>query len=724
MFNSVEENQIFMTVKEISKITSKSERTLKDRCLKNKYTCRTIANPKGGGKQYEILVSTLERELQEKILDFITNQSIAGAPLYNNSCKNARFSLQVYSSSVGGEVLSEYNCVKNKAPVSLDSLNTKISAREAEPVTPRLPVSASCWGELIADSKLLTPFSSVGQLDLINFAAQSKPVVVPEKAKRLALAKVDLVTHWQNYRTGFKNKKQADSEFVFSYNAGALNKDLFKIVGKVSLASLYRWQKDLKANYGDYRCLICEYKYGAESVITTKAMTPIEQVMLTDKLFNPAKMDVGTIRRTIAYELNLRGITEIASYATYNRVANKLKRNFYDMYILFREGEKALKDKVAPYIERDVSKYEVGDILVADGNTLDFTVKHPVTGNPCRATLIVYEDWKSKDIAGYEIMVTENTQCIASALRNSILRLGKVPKICYQDNGAAFRSKFFRGDKNFQDSGFNGLFGALGIIPVYADPYNARAKICERFFREFTSSCSCQMPSYVGNCIANKPAHLKRNEKFHKKHHVDYVPTIQEALDAIEKWLAFYRSQPCPNVPGKTIGEVFNEGKGEGVNEFMLNDLMMAEEVRKIGRNGVTLFGNHYYNDALYNLNDSVVVRYSLFDISRVQVYSLKGEYICEATTVLKVDAMAEYLGDATDAYTYKQELKRIKNPVKKTMRIANRFKGDFNGVSAQSAPVQLEQKRQKRVKVKDYQISNYRDLPFLEDKTKKYNII
>ena len=715
--NSVEENQIFMTVKEISSITGKAASTLKDRCLKNKYTCRTIANPKGGGKQYEILVSTLERELQEKILDTMTNNSLAGGQLTDSNSYAARFSLQVYSSSIGSTILSVGEQSTN-APVSL-------GLQATESVEPRLPVAIT-RGENppVNNTTKLAPFSSVGQLDLINYTAQSNPVVVPEKAKKLALAKVDLIRHWQNYRSGFKNKKQGDAEFVFSYNANALNKDLFKIVGKVSLASLYRWQKDLKANYGDYRCLICEYKYGAESVITTTAMTPLEQTMLLNKLFNPAKMQVGTIRRTIAYELSLLGITEVASYATYNRVANKLKRNFYDMYILFREREKALKDKVAPYIERDVSKCEVGDILVADGNTLDFTVKHPLTGNPCRATLIVYEDWKSKDIAGYEIMVTENTQCIASALRNSILRLGKVPKICYQDNGAAFRSKFFRGDKNFQDAGFNGLFGALGIIPVYADPYNARAKICERFFREFTSTCSCQMPSYGGNCIENKPAHLKRNEKFHKKRHIDYIPTIQEALGAIENWLAFYRSQPCPNVPGKTIGEVFNEGKGEGVNESLLNDLMMAEEVRKIGRNGVTLFGNHYYNEALYGIKDNVIVRYSLFDISRVQIYSCKGEFICEATTVLKVNAMAEYMGEATDVYTYKQELKRTQNAIKKTMKTAAMVQGKLNTIPWQTDQEQSENKKAKSIKHKDYAIKNYRELPFLEDKTKKYNTI
>lgn len=41
-------------------------------------------------------------------------------------------------------------------------------------------------------------------------------------------------------------------------------------------------------------------------------------------------------------------------------------------------------------------------------------------------------------------MMTESTQCIASALRNSILNLGIIPKVVYQDNGRAFKSRFFK----------------------------------------------------------------------------------------------------------------------------------------------------------------------------------------------------------------------------------------------------------------------------------------
>ena len=107
------------------------------------------------------------------------------------------------------------------------------------------------------------------------------------------------------------------------------------------------------------------------------------------------------------------------------------------------------------YIERDISKLEVGDVLIADGHTLNFQVINPFTGKPTRATLVGFLDWKSTALVGYEIMMSENTQCIASALRNAIINLGMIPKVVYQDNGKAFKAKYFhdkQGEKNLSRS--------------------------------------------------------------------------------------------------------------------------------------------------------------------------------------------------------------------------------------------------------------------------------
>lgn len=51
-------------------------------------------------------------------------------------------------------------------------------------------------------------------------------------------------------------------------------------------------------------------------------------------------------------------------------------------------------------------------------------------------------------------MLEENTQCIASALRNAIINLDMIPKIVYQDNGRAFRVKYFTDDKGFTELWF------------------------------------------------------------------------------------------------------------------------------------------------------------------------------------------------------------------------------------------------------------------------------
>lgn len=46
-----------------------------------------------------------------------------------------------------------------------------------------------------------------------------------------------------------------------------------------------------------------------------------------------------------------------------------------------RQGAKALKDKVEPYIVTDVSMLEPGQVLIADGHTLNFQVKIHLQGN-------------------------------------------------------------------------------------------------------------------------------------------------------------------------------------------------------------------------------------------------------------------------------------------------------------------------------------------------------
>ena len=271
-------------------------------------------------------------------------------------------------------------------------------------------------------------------------------------------------------------------------------------------------------------------------------------------------------------------------------------------------------------------------------------------------------------------MMSENTQCIASALRNAILNLGRIPKIVYQDNGRAFRAKYFQ-NCNFDESGFNGVYANFGIKSVFAKVRNAKAKVIERFFLEFQEEFEKMMPSYIGTSIEEKPARLMRGENLHKAHYFKTtggkIPTVQQVIKCLDFWLNYHNSKPCSNVPDMTIKEVLNTVQRQDIDKNLLNNLMMKTETKVIHRNGIRFLGNNYYNEALFGLREPVYVRYSLFDLSKVHVYTVKGEFICIARKVEKIHPMANHLGLPDD-------MERLKNITQKHKRLKNKAVKEF----------------------------------------------
>lgn len=492
----------------------------------------------------------------------------------------------------------------------------------------------------------------------------------PEKSKKIALARLDLLNQWKEFRRKSDNKLQADYDFVNLHNTS--NSHLFEILGKISRGTLHRWKNTLNGTE-DYTKLIPQYRYAKVDEYRT-CLTDEEIKIFIGLLLHPNRLCIGKAIALTKYKLKEQGQSYIPADITFRKYANWFKKNNYDKWVLARDGEKALSDKVEPYIKRDASLLEVGDILVADGHILNFNVINPFTGKPTRATLVGFLDWKSTALVGYEIMLEENTQCIASALRNSIINLDMIPKIVYQDNGRAFRAKYFTDDKGFTELGFQGLYSKLGIETVFARPYNARAKVIERFFKEFQEGFEKLLPSYIGSAIQNKPAYLMRNEKLHKQLHNDFVPTLAETIKMIDMWLNFKNSQPCPNAPDKTIAEVLEERKRQNININLLDDLMLVTEVKTIQRNGIRFLNCDYFDERLYGFKSKVLIKYNLFDLTSIKVYTTKGEYLCTAERVTETHPMAKLLGTVTDFEDYKQKIVKQRKLHKKTINVVKTY--------------------------------------------------
>lgn len=550
----------------------------------------------------------------------------------------------------------------------------------------------------------------------------------PEKAKQNALAKLDLLRKWQEFRRKAVNKLQADYDFVKLHNTS--NSYLFSVLGKISRGSLHRWKTMLNGTE-DYTRLIPNYKYVSVNEYRT-CLTDEEIKIFMDLLLHPNRLCIGKAIALTKYKLKEQGQSFIPADISFRRYAKWFKDNNYDKWVLARDGEKALSDKVEPYIKRDASLLDVGDILVADGHKLAFQVINPFTGKLCRATLVGFLDWKSTALVGYEIMLEENTQCIASALINAITNLDMIPKIVYQDNGRAFRAKYFTDDKGFGELGFYGLYAKLGIETVFARPYNARAKVIERFFKEFQEGFEKLMPSYVGSSIINKPAYLKRNEKFHQNLHKDFVPTFEETIKMIDMWLKFKNSQPCTNAPNMTIAEVLENRKKQNIDINMLDDLMLVTEVKTIQRNGIRFLNCDYFDERLYGLRGKVLVKYNLFDLTSVKVLTHKGEYLCTAERVTETHPMAKLLGTVEDLEDYKQKIQKQQKLKRKTINSVKKLltNDEIKLIEARSNQEELENsnKFQKEFKPRSNGVQKInngeKSLPIFKNNSEKYEYL
>ena len=489
-----------------------------------------------------------------------------------------------------------------------------------------------------------------------------KPPIITDKARQTANHRMNIVKAALEHRNKYPSIKEADAEFLDLYNSGLYLPKAYEFLGSISIGTLRRYIQAYKKT-GNAESLIPQYKITKQGEYNSILDDNMKKVLLA-LLLHQNKFGYNTAIRLAKQVLIKKGYDEDAlpSNITFKRFAEHFRKNNYAEWVLRREGMKAYHDKVEPYIERDISKIEVGDVLIADGHVLNFQVINPFTGKPTRATLVGFLDWKSTALVGYEIMMTENTQCIASALRNAIINLGIIPKVVYQDNGKAFKAKYFQ-SCDFDEECLNGVYANLGIHSVFAKPYNARAKVIERFFLDFQEEFEKLMPSYIGTSIENRPAWMNRNEKLHLQLHNQQtkgnIPTVQETIKYINAWLEYRNQKACPNDRSKRIQEVLNSVRKQDINKSALDYLMMQTESRTINKHGITFLGMHYRSDVILGLRDKVYVRYSLFDLSKVHVYSMKGEFLCVAHRVQKVHPMANILGTVKDMEEYKQQYQK-----------------------------------------------------------------
>ena len=306
-----------------------------------------------------------------------------------------------------------------------------------------------------------------------------------------------------------------------------------------------------------------------------------------------------------------------------------------------RKGDKAMKDRFEPYIDRLYDKLHANDVWIADNHTLDIQSING-DGKTHRLYLTAFLDAKSGVLVGWNITDTPTSQSTVLALRHGIKRFG-IPKVVYVDNGREFLTHDVGGIGHRKHGSEEvitppTILQRLGVIMRNALVRNADAKPIERTFSTVTMQFSREFSGYCGGTILMKPESLKRRIKEGK------LPCDFEIREALNDWIDYeFNMQEYGGKEARFKGmsriDVWNADiKNVGVRMAAESDLnlmlMRSTRYQKIKRNGVyvTFSGEKLwymdYEHTWEHIGEEVYVRYDPADPRTVRIYDKEDRYL------------------------------------------------------------------------------------------------
>ena len=363
-------------------------------------------------------------------------------------------------------------------------------------------------------------------------------------------------------------------------------------------------------------------------------------------------------------------VADIPSYTTFTR---RVKSDIPEaVEVLGREGQKAFRDRCAPYIRRTYESMASNEWWIADNHTFD-VITQGDNGQRHRLHLTAFFDARSGIFTGCHVTENPCSQATLIALRKGILKYG-IPENIYVDNGREFltfdigglghrKKKPKDGQERFEPPP---VFERLGIKMTNAIVRNAKAKIIERRFRDVKDHLSRLFDTYTGGNVLEKPERLKG---VLKNGEIPLDGTFTQAVEELLDW--YFNQQPYGGEVvadrGKPRQQVYNENlhtkRVAGAEDLSLM-LMRSARPQKVTRRGVHLdiAGQRldYWNDDMLMslLGKQVYFRYDPDDLSEVRVYDLEDRYIMTVPV------------DNTAALTYGASREDVKEAMGKVRRM------------------------------------------------------
>lgn len=466
---------------------------------------------------------------------------------------------------------------------------------------------------------------------------------------------IQLVKEWQGYRAKAKGSKaKVDQEFITLCHLQYPEKQF-------GIDTLYRRWKAVRD--GDYDNLV-DMRGKARKGKSTIDET-LWQAFLSfylDENQHPVKR-CYEYTKLWAQEDFPQLIPDMPSYSTFwRRIQSDIPEA---VEVLGRQGEKAFRDRCAPYIRRTYEDMASNEWWIADNHTFDI-ITMGENGQRHRLYLTAFFDARSGIFTGCYVTTAPSSQSTLIALRKGILKYG-IPENIYVDNGREFLTFDVGGLGHRKKKPKDGVetfspppvFERLGIKMTNAIVRNAKAKIIERRFRDVKDQLSRLFDTYTGGNVVEKPEKLKGVLKNGE------IPLDGRFTEMVEEILEGYFNESeyggaVPADKGKPRMQVWQEQlhkKRVASAEELNLMLMRSSRPQKVTRRGVHLdIGgtriDYWSDDMLMNLlGQQVYFRYDPDDLAEVRLYDLQDRYImsvpADNTAVLKYGASKEEVKEA-----------------------------------------------------------------------------
>ncbi len=374
-------------------------------------------------------------------------------------------------------------------------------------------------------------------------------------------------------------------------------------------------------------------------------------------------------------------VADIPSYCTFTR---RVKSDIPEaVEVLGRQGEKAFRDRCAPYIRRTYEGMASNEWWIADNHTFD-VITQGENGQRHRLYLTAFFDARSGIFTGCYVTTAPSSQSTLIALRKGILKYG-IPENIYVDNGREFltfdvgglghrKKKPKDGQERFEPPP---VFKRLGIKMTNAIVRNAKAKIIERRFRDVKDHLSRLFETYTGGNVLEKPERLKG---VLKNGEIPLDSTFTEVVEELLDW--YFNQQPYGGEVaadhGKPRQQVYNENlhtKRVASAEDLNLMLMRSSRAQEVGRRGVHLdiAGQRldYWNDEFLQLyqKKKVYFRYDPDDLSEIRVYDLEDRFIM--TVPVDNTAVLTYGASRKDVKEAMGKVRRMERLTKEALKVS-----------------------------------------------------